>query len=119
MCRVWFYLVGAKNTTGSTWDAPETAFKIMVASTPNKLHSQAVEYCKMRKDSVEYRTSAAMSKRRSGDLDTKADSILAKLFKDGYVREHTSTHTHESRWLLYNTPSRVAYSAFKAMSYNR
>ena len=35
MCRVWFCLVGPKKTMKITWDAPEMAFKMMVARTPN------------------------------------------------------------------------------------
>ena len=41
MCRVWFYLVGAKNTPETVWDAPESAFTMMVARTPDQLHWQA------------------------------------------------------------------------------
>lgn len=80
MCRVWFCLVGSKNTPDMMWDAPETAFKMMVARTPNKLHSQALEYCKIRKDCVFYNTSPSISMRTSKDLETKADKILAKVF---------------------------------------
>ena len=81
MCRVWFCLVGAKNTPETIWDAPESAFKIMVARTPNKLHSQANEHLSKRMRSVSYETSAILSKRNGTDLEMEADTILAKTFK--------------------------------------
>jgi hypothetical protein len=49
ICRVWFCLVGAKSTRELTWGAPVYAFKMMVARTPNKLNSQALEHCKLKR----------------------------------------------------------------------
>jgi hypothetical protein len=80
MCRVWFCLVGPKNTQETTWDAPESAFKMMVMRTPNKLHSQAAEYAKTSKKLDFYRSSLTMSRRASADHETQADAILAKVF---------------------------------------
>jgi hypothetical protein len=84
MCRVWFCLVGAKNTPETTWDAPESAFKMMVARTPDKLHSQANEYSSKLTRSVRYHTSVILSKRTGADLEVEADAILAKLFKSKF-----------------------------------
>lgn len=41
--RVWFRFKGAKNTPQSAWDLPESAFKILCARDPFKLHDQNVE----------------------------------------------------------------------------
>ena len=106
MCRVWFCLVGANNTPKSTWDAPEAAFKMMVARAPNKLHSQSVEYCRSSNKSGDYRTSADVSMHNSADLEDKVDSILAIVLKDGRVRKHKSAHSHPSRWLRYNSTTK-------------
>ena len=54
MCRAWFYLLKAKNTREMTWVAPELAFKMMVARTPNKLNSQALERFKTKKGVIRY-----------------------------------------------------------------
>ena len=80
MCRVWFCLVGPKNTSEATWDAPEAAFKMMVARSPNKCHSQFYEYSRGRKDCIFYHTSLSMSMRTSDDLEDAANKILAKIF---------------------------------------
>jgi hypothetical protein len=80
MCRVWFCLVGAKNTPESVWDAPEAAFKMMVARTPNKLHSQVIEYSKNRKDPIRYQATDVLSRRKNDILEANADAILARVF---------------------------------------
>ncbi len=85
MCRVWFCLVGAKNTPGSVWDAPEAAFKMMVARTPNKLHSQVVEYSKDRNDPIRYQATDVFFRRKSDILEANADAILAMVFTNKCV----------------------------------
>ena len=60
MCRVWFCLVGAKNTTKVTCDAPEVAFTMMVERTPNKLHSQSVENYRRNKRHEGHRMSSVV-----------------------------------------------------------
>jgi hypothetical protein len=81
MCRVWFCLVGAKNTPESVWDAPEAAFKMLVARTPNKLHSQIVEFSKTRRNMIRHQSTDTFSRRRSDILEANADAILARVFK--------------------------------------
>lgn len=84
MCRVWFCLIGPKNTHETTWDAPETAFKMMVARSPNKLHIQAFECTKTHKSRMgSYRMSTCILKRSSEELEAEADAILAGLFIGG------------------------------------
>ena len=81
MCRIWFCLVGTKNTPESVWDAPEAAFKIMVARTPNKLHSQIVEFSKTRRNMIRHQSTDTFSRRWSDILEANADAILARVFK--------------------------------------
>ena len=81
MCRVWFCLVGAKNTPESVWNAPEAAFKMMVARTPNKLHSQVIEYSETRRKLVRYQTTDTLSRRKSDILEANADAVLKRVFK--------------------------------------
>lgn len=42
-CRVWFRFKGAKNTPKRCWDLPESAFKLLCARDPFKLHDQRIE----------------------------------------------------------------------------
>jgi hypothetical protein len=79
MCRTWFCLIGAKNVTKVTWGAPEAAFKMMVARTPNKLHIQAVETNRGRHCT----NTPVFWFYNSAKLEAKADRILAKLFNRG------------------------------------
>ena len=81
MCRVWFCLVGAKNTPETVWNAPEAAFKMMVARTPNKLHSQVIEYSETRRKLVRYQTTDTLSRRKSDILEANADAVLKRVFK--------------------------------------
>ena len=81
MCRVWFCLVGAKNTPECVWDAPEAAFKMMVARTPNNLHSQVIEFSETRRKWVRYQTTDTLSRQKSADLEAKADASLKRVFK--------------------------------------
>jgi hypothetical protein len=85
MCCVWFCLVGAKNTPQCVWDAPEAEFKMMVARTPNKLHSQVVEFSKTRKNSLRYQTTDTFSRRKSGILEANVDAILARVITNKYA----------------------------------
>ena len=78
MCRTWFCLIGAKNLTKATWDAPETAFKMLVARTPNKLHVQAVE----KNHNENWKDTSVFLLFNSAKLEVKANRILAKLFND-------------------------------------
>lgn len=81
MCRVWFCLIGAKNTPEGVWDAPEVAFKMMVARTPNKLHSQLMEYSYTRRvDLIRYETTDMLSRQTSAVLESNVDAILARVF---------------------------------------
>ena len=81
MCRVWVCLVGDKNTPEPIWDAPEVAFKMMVARTPNKLHSQLMEYSYTRRvELVRYETTDTLSRQTSVVLEANADAISARVF---------------------------------------
>ena len=99
MCRVWFCLVGAKNTMDKIWDAPEMAFKMMVARTPNKLHSQSVEYCRKFKGFNGHRMSSVLSMHSNAKLEAEANRLLANVFDVKYVRNYTNCHLKPHRWL--------------------
>ena len=81
MCRVWFCLIGSKNTPEGIWNAPGVAFKMMVARTPNKLHSQLMEYSYTRRaDLVHYETTDMFTRQTSAVLEGNVDVILARVF---------------------------------------
>lgn len=43
VCNVWFCITGSKNTPQWVWNAPETAFKLLVARRQKSLHDQKIE----------------------------------------------------------------------------
>ena len=87
MCRVWFCLIGPKNTREATWDAPESAFKMMVARDPNKPHTQSTEYTKNKgAHAIYYHSTPTLTMRMVGDLEAKTDKILENLFLGNSTR---------------------------------
>jgi hypothetical protein len=112
MCRVWFCLVGAKNTTKNTWDAPETAFKMMVARTPNKLHSQSIEYCRKFKGYDGHRMSSVLAMHNSAKLEAEAERILANVFDVDYVRNYTNAQLKLHRLLNNGSTTKPLHGPF-------
>jgi len=53
----------------------------MVARTPNKLHSQIVEFSKTRRDMIRHQSTDTFSRREIDILEAYADILLEKVFK--------------------------------------
>ena len=82
LCHVSFCIVGPKNTPEHTWDAIEAAYKLLISRTPNKLHSQSIEYYKGKFKDRE-RTSIYSDQFESykrQDLEAEADRLLSSVF---------------------------------------